>query len=52
MKRVNVILALVFVSFFGLSSCREDEVNEMIIDQPGTEKMTANDHEHDDDITD
>lgn len=51
MKRANIILALVFVSLFGLSSCGDDEVNEMVKD-PTTEKMQPSEHVHEDDLWD
>lgn len=53
MKRVNATLTIVFVSLFSLSSCGgDDDVMDMVIDQPGTEKMQADDHVHDSDVWD
>lgn len=52
MKRVNLIIALVFVSLFGLTSCGdENEVIEMI-NEPVSNKMSVNSDEYKDDAWD
>lgn len=50
MKRVNIIIALVFVSLFALSACDdENEVNQMTLDQAEIEKMTIDRDVYEDD---
>lgn len=46
MKRVSLVIALFLVSLFALPSC-ESEVDEMVVDELNTEKMTADEDEHD-----
>lgn len=45
MKRVNVIIALVFVSMFIFPAC-EDKLDEIEVEEPTSKKMAADQQLH------